>query len=88
MMLTPIFKYQKSFEEYIKNANALPKEQLDYSIYYAGYVDAGGTLSYSQFIKLHKMLDKKNDPLKPQKRRPYYIRDKHNPNILYPYVEK
>lgn len=88
MMLTPIYKYQEAYNDYMRHLIELPSQHLDYNVFYEGYVNAGGTLSFDQFMRMNRMFDRQRKKEEPQKRKPYYIRDKNNPNILYPYVEE
>ncbi len=81
----PLDKYQKSYMHAYHRIQMKPQEHLDNQYRYAEYIINGGTPE--TFKKITYTFPKQRYYKKSYsyKRRPYFIRDKHNPNIIYHY---
>ncbi|MBD5403217.1 hypothetical protein HDR58_10555 [bacterium] len=84
----PVGKYQKSYMDAYHAAKNKPQEHVDQAYNYADYVENGGApnsyqLTPQDYYKKYKI--RRRNVQKTTKRKPYYIRDKHNPKILHPY---
>ena len=86
----PWEKYQNKYFDIINEFRSKPQQHFDKQIEYAKYVQENGKmpdLYKKSDIKTHIPV-KKQKKEKEQKRKPLYIRDKNNPNILHPYKER
>lgn len=88
-MAIPIYKYKKPYLKYINSIQQLPQQRVDAEILYSQYVEDNGQLAKEEFIKRQQSYRKNQLPpaqTEPKIRRPYYIRDDKDPNILHPYT--
>lgn len=94
MTFVPVEKYQKSYIDTFKNIHSIPQKRVDHNYKYVEYIEEGGIPI--PFETFHSNLSKAEEKIKrnfrcnkkeedPRKRKPYFIRDEHNPRILYPY---
>lgn len=80
----PIDKYQKVYLNKFHRIKLRPQEHHDNQIQYAEYIEDGGAPNSKQRVPSSEKLFSTSDSV-PKKRKPYFIRDKNNPQILYPY---
>lgn len=78
----PVDKYQKSYMNKLHKEKAKPQKRINEAYKYVEKIEEGSIDSTPQ----------KEVRLKPKKqihtgRKPFFIRDKKNPNILYPYKD-
>lgn len=95
LALVPVDKYQKSYMATIHRVQKRPQWHLDANYKYADYMEDGGDSQTANklFVKwvkgefIGENSEQKNFKKVPStsKRKPYFIRDKYNPNILHPY---
>lgn len=91
LAMAPVNKYQKSYIDTYRKMQAKPQLHLDANYKYADYVNDGGDSRVAN--KLFKkwandyssVLNNKPRGSVSNSVKPYFIRDKHNPKILYPY---
>lgn len=91
LAMAPVNKYQKSYINAYRKMRVKPQLHLDANYKYADYIEDGGDSRVAN--KLFKKWTNDYDSiLKDESRRyhrkvvrPYFIRDKRNPKILYPY---
>lgn len=82
----PVDKYQKVYLDEFHRIKAKPQKRVDYAYKYVEYIEEGGDPNSRQSIMpdfREKQIARRN--LNPRYRKPYYIRDKYNRNILRPY---
>lgn len=80
----PVDKYQKAYLDEFHRINVRPQLHYDNGVKYAEYIEDGGDPNSKQIVPSSEKLFSTSDNL-PPKRKPYFIRDKNNPKILYPY---
>lgn len=80
----PIDKYQKVYLNEFHRIKTIPQKHYDNGVQYADYIEEGGSPNSRQIAPSSEKLYSTSDSI-PKKRIPYFIRDKHNPKILYPY---
>ncbi len=95
LALAPVRKYQKAYINMYRNVQAKPQKHLDANYKYADFVEDGGDVKVANklfkkwanepVIDVRLRWNNLNNPNKQKIRKPYYIRDKYNPNILHPY---
>jgi len=86
LSLIPLDKYQKVYMDEFHRLKARPQKRVDSSYKYAEYIENGGTPNSSQTVP-EATVESGSDKAakKSGPRKPYFIRDKNNPKILYPY---
>ena len=75
----PLEKFQYEYKKYIYNFNAAPQKHLNRQIEYA---NDSGAVDILIFDSSNMRVKNKNNI---NIRKPYYIRDVNNPNILHKY---
>lgn len=87
LALVPVDKYQKAYMDEYHRIKSKPQRHIDANYKYVDYIEDGGSPeAVDLFFKDSKINYKKRYSRPRNKRRkPYYRRDKYNPNILYPY---
>ena len=83
LALVPLDKYQKSYMKEFHKIKAKPQQHVDDQIRYVQYIEQGGDPIPNQ--KIPANTTNRSKKIDSRHRKPYFIRDKHNPNILYPY---
>lgn len=94
MALAPVEKYQKSYMQTYRHIRKKTQKHLDANYKYADFVEDGGDVKVAN--KLFKKWAnereaggdenaKRINKNKSGVRKPYFVRDKYNPNILHPY---
>lgn len=94
LSLIPMDKYEKKYMKELYRVKSEPQRRVDATYRYIEAVEdgvediSGGILTYPP-AKYYANYDDQNKPSNRPKEinysRPLYIRDKYNPNILYPY---
>lgn len=85
----PVDKYQKAYLDEFHRVKAKPQKRIDSAYRYVEHIDNGGIPNSYQVapndLRRHasKRLERKNKLNR--YRKPYYIRDKYNRSIIYPY---
>ena len=87
LALVPLDKYQTSYMNEFHKIKAKPQKHVDEQIRYVQYLEEGGepTANYKIPVDNYNNKNKNKKLNDPRYRKPYFIRDKNNPNILYPY---
>lgn len=96
LALVPIEKPQRAYMQGIKELNEIPQKRVNHNYKYVEYIEEGNTpIQFEDFHKIlteyEKFLQRKSQSRtskNPRKRKPYFIRDKNNPKILYPYKDR
>ena len=78
----PVDKYQKSYMNKLHQEKAKPQKRVDDAYKYVEKVEEGAIDMTSQ--ETIQVKSKKNARTG---RKPFFVRDKNNPNILYPYKD-
>jgi hypothetical protein len=83
----PLGKYQTEYFKFIKKFRSKPQEHYDKQIEYANYVLNNGEAPKNKQVHIppKQITQIKTEP---PRRKPLYIRDKNNPEILHPYKEE
>lgn len=92
----PVTKYEKKFKNYAIKRHYIPQMHIDAAHRYLEAVESGEIDNIYQFgyaPEYLRMLDNSYErygstdskPIPPKTIRPLYIRDKNNPEIIYPY---
>lgn len=90
MMLIPVDKYQKVYLDAYHRKKAAPQKRVDAAYTYVEYLNDGGEptntmtapISYTNRQVPQRL---KYSAINSNHRKPLYIRDKNNPNVLHPY---
>lgn len=83
----PVDKYQKAYMDEYHRFKAMPQKRIDASYKYVEYIENGGypEVAKSFFDEPRMKPRKRFHRYNPRHRKPYFIRDKYNPNVLHPY---
>ncbi len=82
--LIPLDKYQSAYMKEYHKVKSAPQKRVDAAYTYVEKVESGETEEQTgQNAQIAKRI-KYTQP-NPRNRKPIYIRDKNNPNILHPY---
>lgn len=84
LSMVPLDKWQKVYLDEFHRLKARPQQRVDSSYKYVEYLENGGTPNKEQIVPTTEDVDSKPAE-KNTIRKPYFIRDKNNPKILYPY---
>lgn len=84
MALVPVDKYQKIYLDEFHKQKAKPQQHLDSIFKYVENFETDNEIP-NPHIPKNKITRPNPVKIKKDVRKPYYIRDKNNPNILYPY---
>lgn len=81
----PVDEYQKSYMDKLHAIKSKPQKRVESSYMYVDYIEDGGApnSTYTYYEPPAKKHRRKH--MNQRHRKPYFIRDIKNPNILYPY---
>jgi len=83
----PFGRYQKAYVEQINRFRSVPQRRIDAAYRYTeavenGYIDISSGIKVPKVFYIDAIINK---PAPKPYSRPLYIRDKNNPQILYPF---
>ena len=89
LALVPVDKYQKAYMKEFYRIKSKPQDHIDNAYKYVEHIEDGGSPNSKQLNPNYHNNSNYRQVVRKNKfsprRKPYFIRDKYNRNIIYPY---